>query len=68
MRPYSICNIHLLSDANSETLEKLIMENTVLPFGMVKVVVVDLDIKFLHLFEAIRAALDMILAFGEGQL
>ena len=41
----------LVNDARSEVLAKLFMEQVVLSFGMVAVVVVDADSKFLNVFE-----------------
>ena len=47
----------LVTDSTSEILSKLFMEHVVLYFGMVSVVVVDADSKFLHLFQAMCLAL-----------
>ena len=44
-------------DATSETLSKFFMENGVLTFGMVAIVIVDADRKFRHLFEEMCASL-----------
>ena len=41
----------IVKDANSMNLGKLFMEQVVLSFGMVAVVVVDADSKFLHFFK-----------------
>ena len=41
----------IVKEANSMNLGKLFMEQVVLSFGMVAVVVVDADSKFLHSFK-----------------
>ena len=41
----------LVTEANSEMLGKLFMEQVIFTFGIVAVVVVDANRKFLHLFE-----------------
>ena len=51
----------LVDDARSEILAKLFMEQVVLSFGMVAVVVVDADSKFLHLFQEMCSKLDFLL-------
>ena len=51
----------LVSDATSENLAKLFMEQVVFNFGMVAVVVVDADSKFLSLFKDMCLTLDFIL-------
>ena len=43
----------IVSDAHSEPLGKLFMEQVVFYFGMVAVIIVDADSKFLGLFEEI---------------
>ena len=50
----------IVKDTTSEYLAKLFMENVVLSFGMVVVVVVDADSKFLHLFQAMCIALNIV--------
>ena len=50
----------LVSDATSENLAKLFMEQVVFTFGMVAVVVVDADSKFLSLFKDMCLKLDFI--------
>ena len=50
----------IVDDARSEILAKLFMEQVVLSFGMVAVVVVDADGKFLSLFEKMCSALGFI--------
>ena len=50
----------LVHEAISEILAKLFMEQVVLSFGMVAVVVVDADSKFLDLFKAMCVALDIV--------
>ena len=49
----------LVENATSEVLAKLFMEHVVLSFGMVAVVVVDADSKFLSVFQAMCTALDI---------
>ena len=49
----------LVNEAISETLAKLFMEQVVLSFGMVAVIVVDADSKFLGVFQAMCTALDI---------
>ena len=49
----------LANEAISENLAKLFMEQVFLFFGMVTVVDVDADRKFLHLFEAMCIAFDI---------
>ena len=48
-----------VNDAISKILEKFFIEQVVLSFGMVEVVVVDADIKFFTLFKAMYVALDI---------
>ena len=43
----------VVNDATSETVANIFMEHVVLSFGMVVVVVVDADSKFLSTFKAI---------------
>ena len=50
----------IVDDACSEILAKLFIEQVVLSFGMVAVVVVDADGKFLSLFENMCLALGFI--------
>ena len=49
----------LVKEATSETLAELFMEQVVLSFGMVAVIVVDADSKFLGAFQAMCTALDI---------
>ena len=49
-----------MSDATSENLAKLFMEQVVFTFVMVAVVVVDADSKFLSLFKDMCLKLDFI--------
>ena len=48
----------LVYESTSETLAELFMEHVVLSFGMMAVVVLDVDSKFLSTFKAICLALD----------
>ena len=50
----------LVQEARSENLAKLCMEQVVFSCGMVAVVVVDADSKFLDLFKAMCVALDIV--------
>ena len=50
----------LVKDARAESLAKLFMELVVLSFGMVAVIVVDADSKFLHLFKEMCLLLGFI--------
>ena len=50
----------LIKDTRAENLAKLFMEQVVLSFGMVAVVVVDADNKFLQLFKKMCLKLDLI--------
>ena len=50
----------LVSDARAEVLAKLFMEQVVFSFGMVAVVVVDADSKFLSVFKDMCEKLDFI--------
>ena len=56
--PQSVISI-IVADANSEILARLFSEQVVLSFGMVAVIVVDLDSKFLCDFMVICNALDI---------
>ena len=47
----------IVTDANAETLSKLFMEQVVLRFGIVAVIVVDAYTKFLSTFEAMCSIL-----------
>ena len=49
----------IMKEANSMNLGKLFMEQVVLSFGMVAVVVVDADSKFLHFFKNVCKQLDI---------
>ena len=53
----------LVTDTTSEILSKFFMEHVVLSFGMVAVIIVDTDSKFLNLFQAICVSL-LVLNFG----
>ena len=50
----------LVSDATSENLAKLFMEQVVFTFGMVAIVVVNTDSKFLSLFKYMCLKLDFM--------
>ena len=52
--------IMLVNGARSETLGKLFMEQVLLSFGIVAVVVVDANSKFLSVFEIMCLALGLI--------
>ena len=54
-----IINI-LVNNVRAKTLAKLFMEQVVLSFGMVDVIVVDADRKFLSLFKEMCFRLDLI--------
>ena len=49
----------VVADPNAEILAKLFMEQVVLSFGMVAIVVVDADSKFLGVFMVMCKALDI---------
>ena len=62
----AMCNLtqvvfsNKVKDTTLEYLAQLLMEYAVLSFDMVAVVVVDADSKFLHLFQAMCIALNIM--------
>jgi len=56
----------LVDDASSDNLGKIFMEQVVLSFGMVSVVVVDTDSKFLNLFQDMCQQLDFFWSLAQG--
>ena len=50
----------IVRDVVSEILVKIFMKQAVLSFGMVAVIFVDADSKFLHIYKEMCATLDII--------
>ena len=66
MWPYTICDIYnCVKEANSKNLVELFVEQVVLYFGIM-VLVVDADRFFLHLLKDMCAALDVIWSLLRG--